>query len=479
MGTAGNRGGRMLLRRSPRVALDLLDFQPSRGQSSFPDSTRMDLYLAVDYHTLEFLFAQEGPEAVDGYVANYSVTAQVMKQGNLIVDRYEPYIVLESMAEHAALLQTGLDRADAEQLSFLLAPGTGYSMRLTVRDRASQYAFDTSFDFTVKEFDETNPAMSDLMIYRNRNGMHVTPSIGPDVASLARMTRKDGASGSSGLFAELYNMPAGMSGHPRTLGIVSEILRVPKDKSDTAQRVVSRAVTTLAIPPSNSPASTGPPSIPVTPLFAPISFDGLWMGRYTLYTYVLPSARDTSLTDPAVLERHAITSAKRDLEVSVARGIPIAAGDLDQAIEQLRVIATGSEWDSLSSARTSEEKRNAILDFWRKKGRYSNTGSNRAMEVFYSRVEYANAHFGTTFQAGWKSDRGRVYIALGPPDIIDSHPEGYTSAFGGVPRPYEIWEYTSLADRSLDERYVFVDEYIVGDYRLRGALPPEGTFIWE
>ena len=49
-------------------------------------------------------------------------------------------------------------------------------------------------------------------------------------------------------------------------------------------------------------------------------------------------------------------------------------------------------------------------------------GGNQPMEVFYSRVEYANTHFGTGQQA-WKSDRGRVYIALGAPDAIDSHPD--------------------------------------------------------
>jgi GWxTD domain-containing protein len=206
-----------------------------------------------------------------------------------------------------------------------------------------------------------------------------------------------------------------------------------------------------------------------------------------LHIYILPSERDTVLSDPSALATRAIISAKRDILVSTAWGIPISVGnladdaDLDHAIEQLGVIATGAEWDSLSSAHTPEQKRNAILDFWRKKNpsrmspHAANENENPAMEVFYSRVEYANSHFGTTFQAGWKSDRGHVYIALGPPDMIDSHPEAsMRQAYGGLQKPYEIWQYSGS-----NLRYTFVDEYMLGDYRLHGAPPQEGTFIWE
>lgn len=483
-GLGGGAGGEQkpapMAAPGPRVVFDLLAFK-QEGTNPIADSTRMDLYLAVDYNSLEFLYA------IDKYFADYSVTVQIMAKGNLLLDRYAAYTVLEPVVDHRDRVQYKENRADAQQLSFLLPPGTAYTMRLSVRDHASRTAdrssgFDTSFDFNVRDFAgnerSSTPSMSDLMMYRERIKMSVVPSIGPDVTSLD--DRSSTNRPSSGIFAELYNMPA-----DSTLGIVSEIVPIHGGRSDDKNSYISREATTLHIVASNVVRSTAsisdhaPPSIPVTPLFAPVSFDGLWTGYYTLHTYVLPSAQDTVLTDPTALETRAITSAERPVSVTIAQGIPIASGDLDQAIEQLGVIATGSEWDSLSRARTSEQKRDAILDFWRKKNGLSVYGlshahASRAMEVFYSRVEYANAHFGTSFQAGWKSDRGHVYIALGPPDLIDSHPQGIAQAYGGLQAPYEAWQYSS---RNL--RYTFVDEYMLSDYRLRGAFPPEGTFFWQ
>jgi|GEM_PF-2826000 len=470
----------------PHVIFDLLAFKHSSGEQAVTDSTRMDLYFAVDYNSLEFLYA------VDKYVADYSVTVQIMNAGTLILDRYESYNVLESITEHHDRIQNHQSRADARQISFLLAPEignhpgisdhpAGYNVRLSVQDYSSHNSFDTSFDVTVKDFASSAPAMSDLLIYRDRKGMQLAPSIGPDVSSL---TNEPSA---SGLFAELYNMPA-----DSTLGIVTELQAVAGNKSHGPESFISRATTTLHIPSAKGSSmmhsgSTAPLSIPVTPLFAPVSFAGLWTGDYMLRTYILPSAPDTSLKDPSTLERRAIVSSERKILVAIAEGIPISSGDLDQAIAQLGVIATAAEWDSLSSARTAEQKRNAILDFWKEKGRSSNSLSNkrdastanRAMDIFYSRVEYANSHFGTTFQAGWKSDRGHVYIALGPPNFIDSHPKWDESspttppAYGGFQKPYEIWDYS--ADRS----YTFVDDYMLGNYRIQGALPPEGTFEWD
>ncbi|HZK75637.1 MAG TPA: GWxTD domain-containing protein, partial [Candidatus Kapabacteria bacterium] len=429
----------------PRVVFDLLAFKQP-GANPVVDSTRMDLYLAVDYNSLEFLYA------IDKYVADYSVTVQVIAKvddrssSNLILDRYEAYTVLESTTEHHARVQhdqnaspviasSTMRRADAQQLSFLLTPGMLYTMRLSIQDFSSRSTFDTSFDFRVTDFATASPAMSDLLIFRDRQGRSIIPSIGPDVSSLTEGINdkfpNDIARGSSGLFAELYNMPA-----DSTVGIVTEITQGSGDMhaSNSAAHgaIISRTTTTLHIPPVSGTMSTAPATNPVTPLFAPVSFDGLWTGYYIIHIYVLPSAQDTTLNDPSALETRAITSAMRQVLVTIAQGIPISVGDLDRAIEQLGVIATGHEWDSLSNAHTPKQKRDAILDFWQKKNSFSSAlrrdDQNRAMEVFYSRVEYANAHFGTTFQAGWKSDRGHIYIALGPPDLIDSHPQGYEAS---------------------------------------------------
>jgi GWxTD domain-containing protein len=192
------------------------------------------------------------------------------------------------------------------------------------------------------------------------------------------------------------------------------------------------------------------------------------MGSYTIDLYLLPKAFDTTDADGSRLQRAAFAHISRPIHVSVLHGVPIAQADLDQAIEQLHVIATVWEWDSLTTAETSIEKREAILDFWRKHDPDPLDPGNPAMEVFYRRVEYANAHFGYGGTPGWSSDRGRVLIALGQPDYVDSHP------YDANQKPYEVWDYTRLGTR-----FYFVDQYLLGDYRLMGAGPPQGTFDWD
>jgi GWxTD domain-containing protein len=459
--------------KAPHTIFDVLAF---KGPT--PDSTRIDLYIAVPYSSLEFLYS------VDKYVAEYSVGLIVTDKERVLLDKYESYTTTETNIEHQVRTEHGLGRADAEQITLLLAPGGDYELRLSVRDLSSRHEFDTIIPFHARKFSATMPVVSDLMIYRERNGMRIVPSIGPDVSQLTKSLTASGEKKDvdfiahdeeTGVFAEVYNLPA-----DSTLGVVTEIVKQNTSSSPlTEPIIVSRTTSTLRTAHSNTSGLTAPAIIPETPLFVPLQFDNLWSGYYTICTFILPSVRDTSLADSLVIGRNAIAQIERGIVVRIARGIPITERDLDQAIDQLRVIATGAEWDSLSAARTTQEKRMAIIEFWNQKDRSaSHIGrvpgkENRPMDIFYARVEHANSHFTTGLQTGWKSDRGQVYIALGPPDYIDGHTNIGGDVFDSMQRPYEIWEYSAL-----NTHYTFVDEYMLGDYRLREAFPPSGTFNW-
>ncbi|CUS97606.1 GWxTD domain-containing protein [Candidatus Kryptonium thompsonii] len=90
------------------------------------------------------------------------------------------------------------------------------------------------------------------------------------------------------------------------------------------------------------------------------------------------------------------------------------------------------------------------------------------MEEYYSRVKYANEHFGHYLE-GWKTDMGMVYIIFGPPSSVDRHP------FDINAKPYEIWYYYEI-----NRRFIFLDETGFGDYRLITPLWDEWTRnIWR
>ena len=66
---------------------------------------------------------------------------------------------------------------------------------------------------------------------------------------------------------------------------------------------------------------------------------------------------------------------------------------------------------------------------------------------------------------GWRSDRGKIYIQYGEPDQIDDYPV----AING--KPFQEWHYYRHGSY---RKFVFVDEYEDGDYRLQ--YPYDGLY---
>jgi GWxTD domain-containing protein len=118
--------------------------------------------------------------------------------------------------------------------------------------------------------------------------------------------------------------------------------------------------------------------------------------------------------------------------------IPRSAKELDKAAEQM-IYLQGAEAaiDSIIKNPTTSGKRRLLLDFWRR----TDPDSVRAillMKEYYKRVNYADKHFRSQWQEGWKTDPGKVYIRFGKPDQIDRNP------FAAAGPPFEIWHYYRL-----------------------------------
>ncbi len=438
----------------PPFTFDLLTFKRQRGGD---DSVRLDIYIAVPYRSLEFLYA--GDKYVSDYATNVEITKHAVDDqastADRVFDRFQPHTILETTSQHKERLEAGREHADAAQLSATLAANVDYDIHLAVRDLNSKHEFDTTLIYRSHGFHTAAAALSDLMIYRSRRGQRVLPLIGPDVASL------DGAE--SGVFAEAYELPAGVK-----YGLVTEVIASKAEHPPSETDLVGRWANIISAPLNVDAGRTAPSTVDRIPIFQGISFDDLWIGRYELRTYILPSVSDTALKLPDELSKHAIAQGVRRIVVTAERGVPISEPDIEMAIEQLRIIATSREWDSLTSPQNTNDKREAILEFWRKRNPEAQERFNRPMQIFYARVQYANDHFHGGFGEGWKSDRGRLYIALGAPDFVDCHP------YEAMQKPYEVWEYSRY-----HTRYYFVDQYMLGDYRLSGPRPSSGTFVWD
>lgn len=140
--------------------------------------------------------------------------------------------------------------------------------------------------------------------------------------------------------------------------------------------------------------------------------------------------------------------------------------------QDVAYIITKDERRAFMALQTDEERENFIENFWRRRDPNPDTEENEYREEYYERIAYANERF-TSGIPGWKTDRGRIYIAWGKPDSIESHPAGGSydrpSWEGGGTTstyPFEIWFYRHLEGVGDGIEIEFVDPTGTGEYRI-------------
>ncbi len=140
--------------------------------------------------------------------------------------------------------------------------------------------------------------------------------------------------------------------------------------------------------------------------------------------------------------------------------------------EDVRYIITSEERKAFLQLSTDEEREQFIQQFWVRRDPTPDSLENEYREEHYRRIAYTNERYASGIP-GWKTDRGRVYIAYGPPDEIESHPSGgmyqrpydegggFTSTY-----PFEIWRYRWIEGIGSDILLEFVDPTMTGEYRM-------------
>jgi GWxTD domain-containing protein len=79
----------------------------------------------------------------------------------------------------------------------------------------------------------------------------------------------------------------------------------------------------------------------------------------------------------------------------------------------------------------------------------SQLNPEKAWREYYEQVRIVNGAYKTQISKGYETDRGRVYLKYGPPNIISesyNEPSSY---------PYEIWHYYELGGNQRNKKFVF------------------------
>ena len=141
--------------------------------------------------------------------------------------------------------------------------------------------------------------------------------------------------------------------------------------------------------------------------------------------------------------------------------------------QDVAYIITDEERAAFKRLATNEEREHFIEQFWQRRDPTPGTVGNEFKEEHYRRIAYANQNFADGLIAGWKTDRGQIYINYGPPDEKESHPAGGSyrrppEQGGGTTTtfPFEQWLYRHIEGVGNNVILDFVDATMSGQYRM-------------
>ncbi len=122
---------------------------------------------------------------------------------------------------------------------------------------------------------------------------------------------------------------------------------------------------------------------------------------------------------------------------------PPAAAKYDQPRKDwyegpVRYLIRREEEKQYRALPSDAERAKFIDDFWARRDDVPSTPANEFRIRFWNRVEEADRLFHDAPYPGWKTDRGKLYILLGPPDEIR---QGQVTGRLGKEIPFVIWLY--------------------------------------
>jgi len=384
--------------RGPAFHLDAVNLAtPDR-----PDLSRLNLFIELVYDELQFV------KMSDVYEATYDISIIIYDKDGEQVDGK----TLQEKVTVADFDETNKRTSyNQSNRTFDLEPGS-YKIEVTLQDPESGQSSRIKRNIRLQDFSKNELAISDI-IWVSEVGVDslgYVQSIRPQVSDPLK-----GLSSPSYAYFEIYN--------PENLSNVSvdyELRREHKKKTVKARLVEN---------------VTGEKRI----IYFPIQADSLSHGIYHLIVKAR-AGKEEAEADKTFYVRWSI--------------LPVNARDLDEAIDQTRYIATKEEWKRLKKAK-DDQRLEEYKKFWLRRDQTPGTELNEAMESYYTRIEYANQNFSAMQFQGWRTDRGMVYIILGPPDDVERN------AYPRYSKPYEIWYYYRY-----NTEFAFLDATGFGDFHL-------------
>ena len=132
-------------------------------------------------------------------------------------------------------------------------------------------------------------------------------------------------------------------------------------------------------------------------------------------------------------------------------------------LDEVAYIITPIEREAFLKLESDQHRNLFIEKFWQVRDPTPGSRANEHKNEHYRRLAYANKFLGRdTSRAGWRTDRGRIYILLGEPQEIQRFPMGMNTV------PIELWFYDAGGKPGLPPFFylIFFKRGAAGEYVL-------------
>jgi len=194
---------------------------------------------------------------------------------------------------------------------------------------------------------------------------------------------------------------------------------------------------------------------PVNILMPEFSIENLATGNYNMVIEARNQQNEVIVSKKLFFQRsnpNAKLSFAEMLSTSATNTFADKITNLDtlrESISCLFPIASGLEKAYMKNTAKSKDMvsmQQFFYGFWQRRNAAT---PEKAWLAYKEEVDKANFNFKTPVKKGYQTDRGRVYLQYGPPNVRSqqySEPAAY---------PYEIWQYYTLNNNQRNRKFVF------------------------
>ena len=371
-----------------------------------PDSSLVIVSLSLP--TQAFSFTREN----DRFKASYIVAVEARQSGTVVAR-------IESNQTVRVVSFKETQRADESVLfqQQLLVPPGAYTIGVLVRDGNTPRSGTQEKELTVPRFGG-RPSTPIIAVEATPRS---TAAAGPDILANARSTMVLGRDAELPLYIEVRDSsPAGV---PMNVAI----------RDDQGNALWQDSV----VLPHRGDLASAVVRIPVAVLGVGIVQAAVWR-----------TGQADTVTQPVL--------------ISFGDDLPVAS--FDEMINYLRFFASNSRVNALKTG-TPQQRAVAWAAFLRETDPISITPQNEALRDYFQRIRVANERYRDDGSAGWLTDRGMTYVALGEPDqVLDNNNQSQSDLSIGQRGRVQAWDYTS--ERL---RLIFQDQSGFGRWRFYGS----------